>query len=119
MKCPSCSSRIEIITNAKFMITLALRKAMMCPYCKANIYKQTNHTWEYFKLIIFSIFFIGFILFLLAIILSQQIGIKSALTICFWYWVVVIVVIFAIILLNLTLISFHKMYVIVRKEKKG
>jgi DNA-directed RNA polymerase subunit RPC12/RpoP len=87
MKCPSCDSKIGMMKWGKFTVGLALRKAMPCPYCNANIYRLTNPTWEYFKLIIFVTFWIGFVLFLIALIFGRVLGYDSALIICFWFWI--------------------------------
>ena len=117
MKCPSCKSKIGMIKNSKFIIGLAFRKAMPCPYCNANIYKLTNPTWEYFKLIIFVIFWFGILLFLLAIIFGGQVGYESALVVCFWFWIIVIIVISSIILCNLTIILFYRIYIKIREKR--
>lgn len=118
MKCPSCSLKIGIINNVGFIIRLAVKKTALCPYCNINIYKQTNQTWEYFEQIFCVIFLGGFGLFLLTIIYSRQVGFKSALSICFWIWIVIVLVFFLIMLINLVLIIFNKMYVtLVNKQK--
>ena len=49
MRCPSCSKKIGMVKNTKFMIRHVLRKTTPCPHCNINIYKQMNPTWEYFK----------------------------------------------------------------------
>ena len=116
MKCPSCKSKIGMIKCSKFTIGLALRKAMPCPYCGTNIYKLANPTWEYFKLIIFVIFWFGIFLFLLAIIFGGQVGYESALIVCFWLWIIVIIVISSIILLNPAMILFYRIYIKIRKK---
>jgi len=117
MKCPSCNMKIGIIRNAKFMIRYALRKATPCPYCNINIYKQMNPTWEYLKLILYSMVLIGIIFFLLAIIFGQKIDLKSTLVICFWCWIIAVFVIFIIIFLNLVFIFFNKIYLKIIKNK--
>jgi len=109
--------KIGIIKNAKFIIRHALKKATPCPYCNINIYKQINPTWEYLKLIFFSVFLIGLIFFLLAIIFGKQVGFKSALVICFWFWIFAVGIIFSIILLNLASIFFNKIYLKIIKSK--
>jgi len=91
---------------------------MPCPFCGSTIYKQTNLTWEHFKLIFFAMFWIGLVLFLMAVVFAGQIGLKTSLLICFWYWVVVVMVFFSIILLNLAAILIFKLYRMVNKRKK-
>ncbi len=118
MKCPSCSLKIGIIKNARFIIRLAVKKTALCPYCHINIYKQTNQTWEYFEQIFFIIFLGGFGLFLLTILYSRHVGFKSALVICFWIWIAMVLVFFLIMLINLVLIIFNKMYVALANKQK-
>jgi len=115
MKCPSCNLNIGVIKSAKFTISLALRKTKPCPHCNATIYQQTNPTWEYFKLIIFVIFWFGLFLFLLAMIFGRQVGHETALIICFW--IIVIIVFTLIILYNLAVIFLHKIYIKIRDKK--
>ena len=117
MKCPSCNLNIGVIKSAKFTISLALRKSKPCPHCNATIYRQTNPTWEYFKLIIFVICWFGLFLFLLAMIFGSQVGYETALIICFWFWVFVITVLTIIILCNLTIIFLYKIYVKMRNKQ--
>jgi hypothetical protein len=117
MKCPSCKSKIGTIKCSKFIIGLALRKAMPCPYCDTNIYRLTNPTWEYFKLIIFVIFWFGIFLFLLAIIFGKQTGYESALIVSFWFWIIVIIVISSIILCNLAIIFIYRIYIKIRAKR--
>ena len=117
MKCPLCKSKIGMIKCSKFIIGLVFKKAMSCPYCDANIYRLTNPTWEYFKLIIFVIFWFGIFLFLLAMIFGRQVGYKSALIVCFWFWIIVITVISLIILCNLAIIFFYRMYIKIRAKR--
>ena len=117
MKCPSCNSKIGMMKSSKFITGLALRKAMPCPYCDTNIYRLTNPTWEYFKLIIFVTFWFGLFLFLLAMIFGRQVGYETAWIVCFWLWIIVIVVFSSIILCNLAIIFFHRTYVKIRDKK--
>ena len=117
MKCPSCKSKIGMIKCNKFIIGLAFRKAMPCPYCGTDIFKLTNPTWEYFKLIIFVIFWFGIFLFLLAMIFGRQVGYESALIVCFWFWIIVIIIISSIILCNLAIIFFYKIYIKIRAKR--
>lgn len=117
MKCPSCNLNIGVIKSAKFTISLALRKSKPCPHCNATIYQQTNPTWEYFKLIIFVIFWFGLFLFLLAMIFGRQVGHETALIICFWFWIIVIIVFTLIILCNLAVIFLHKIFNKIRDKK--
>ena len=116
MKCPSCNLNIGVIKSFKFTISLALRKSKPCPHCNATIYQQTNPTWEYFKLIIFVIFWFGIFLFLLAMIFGRQVGYESALIVCFWFWIIVIIIISSIILCNLAIICFYKIYIKIRSK---
>ena len=118
MRCSSCNSKIGMIKCSKFMIGLALKKAMPCPYCNNNIYRLTNPTWEYFKLIIFVTFWFGLVLFLVAIIFGRVLGYESALTICFWFWVLVVIIFISIILSNLAVIFSHKVYIKFRGKQK-
>ena len=119
MKCPSCNSKIGMIKSGKFTIGLALRKAMPCPYCNTTIYKLAKPTWEYFKLIIFVTFWFGLVLFLIAIIFGRVLGYESALTICFWFWILVVVIFTSIIPSNLAIIFSHKIYIKFRGRPKG
>ena len=118
MECPSCNSKIGMIKSGKFTIGLALRKAMPCPYCNTTIYKLTKPTWEYFKLIIFVTFWFGLVLFLIAIIFGLVLGYESALTICFWFWILVVIIFTSIILSNLAVIFSHKIYTKFRGRQK-
>jgi hypothetical protein len=119
MKCPSCDSKIGMIKWGKFTMGLALRKAMPCPYCNAKIYRLNNPTWEYFKLIIFVTFWIGFVLFLIALIFGRALGYDWALMICFWFWILAVLIFTSIVLFNLAVILLHKIYIKLRKKPKG
>jgi hypothetical protein len=119
MKCTACKSKIGMIKSGMFTIGLALRKAMSCPYCKTTIYRLENPTWEYFKLIIFVIFWFGLVLFLIAVIFGRVLGYKSALTICFWFWILVVIIFTSLILSNLAVIFSHKIYIKLRGRPKG
>lgn len=119
MKCPSCNSKIGFIKNLRFLVSLFSKRAEPCPYCNAIIHKQTNLVWDHFKSIFFAMFWIGVVLFLMAIIFAQQIGLKTSLLVCLWYWVVVVVVFFALIFLNLVAILIYKLYLAVNKRKNG
>lgn len=116
MKCPSCNSKIGIIKNSKFLIQLYFRTVSSCPYCSANIFKKPHPTWGYFESIFYVMLWFGIVLFLLAIIYSRHIGFKSAIVMCFWSWLVVVVVFFSIIILNLLLICFQKIYAIAKER---
>jgi len=108
MKCPACNLSIGVINSAKLAINLALRKPMPCPHCNAAINQQTNPTWEHFKFIIFVIFWLGLILFLIALLFGRQVGYESALKICFWLWIILIVVFVLIVLCDLAVIFLRK-----------
>mgnify|MGYP003975701211 CR=1 FL=1 len=110
MKCPSCNIKVGIFKNPVLWIKLGLKKVMPCPYCNIDVYKKKNTTWEYFEQFLFVIFWFGVLLFLMAIIFSRHIGFESALKTCFWLWLIVIVVFSVILLLNLILILFYKIY---------
>jgi len=110
MKCTSCNLNIGVLKSAQFTINLALRKSNQCPHCGVTIYHQTNPTLEYFKLILFVIFWFGSFLFLLAIIFGRQVGYETALIICFYFWAIVILIIALIVLCNLAAIFLHKTY---------
>lgn len=118
MNCPSCSSKIGKINSARLVLFLASRKAIACPRCNTSIYPQTNYTVEYFKLIIFVIFWIGIFLFFIAILFGQVLGYESSLIICFWFWILVIVIFTSIILCNLALILFSNRVLKFRERKK-
>ena len=119
MKCPSCNSKIGMIKSGKFTIGLALRKAMLCPYCNTTIYKLTKPIWEDIKLIIFVTFWFGLVLFLIGIIFGRALGYESALTICFWFWILVVIIFTSLILSNLAVIFSHKIYIKLRGRPKG
>ena len=119
MECSSCNSKIGMIKSGTFMIGLALRKAMPCPYSNTTIYKLTKPTWEYFKSIIFVTFWFGLVLFLIAIIFGRVLGYESALTICFWFWILVVIIFTSTILSNLAVIFSHKIYIKFRGRPKG
>ena len=118
MNCPSCNSKIGKINSARLVIFLASRKAIACPHCNTSIYPQTNHTLEYFKLIIFVLFWIGLVLFFMAILFGQVLGHESALITCFWLWILVIVIFTSIIVCNLASIFFSKMFLKFKERKK-
>ena len=117
MECPTCDFKLSILQNTKFILRYMLKKATSCPYCNATIYRQTNPTWEYLKLIFFSAFLIGVVFFFLAIIFGKQIDYKSTLIICFWFWLIGVGVIFSIVLLNVIFIFANKMYHKIIKSK--
>jgi hypothetical protein len=110
MECSSCSKKINGIQNLKFWIKFFLRKAATCPYCRTALYAKENPTREYFKLIFFTLFFFGLALFLMAMIFSRQVGFKSAVIICFWFWIIIIAVFLSTILLNWAVIGFKRVY---------
>lgn len=93
-----------------------LKLTQPCPFCNAVIHKRTNLIWEHFKLIFFAMLWIGLVLFLMAIVIARQIGLKTSLIVCFWYWAVVVVVFFTIIFLNLAIIFILKFYRTVNKR---
>ena len=75
-------------------------------------------TGEHFKLILFALLFIGVVLLCLAILFGQHIGYRTALTICFWYWIVTAAVFLGILLLNLIEILIHKMTITRQNRRK-
>jgi hypothetical protein len=110
MNCPSCKATIGLINSARLAIFLASRKAIACPHCNTSLYPQTNYTLEYFKLVIFVLFWIGLFLFLVAILFGQVLGYKSALIMCFCLWILAIAIFISIILCNLVVIILSKMF---------
>ena len=110
MNCPSCNSKIGLINSARLAIFLASRKAIPCPHCHTSLYPQTNQTLEYFKLVIFVLFWIGIFLFFAAILFGQVLGYKSALIMCFCLWILVIAIFISIIFCNLVVIILSKMF---------
>lgn len=78
--------------------------------------KETNPTWEYFKLLIFVIFLIELVLLLTAIIFGRLLGYKLALTACFWLGIIVAACFALIISANLTVIFFSKLFLNIRKR---
>lgn len=96
---------------------LSFKKDIPCPFCNVLIHKQSNLIWEYFKLIFFAMSWIGLVLFLMAIVFAQQIGLKTSLLVCFWYWVVVVAVFFSMIIINLVMILTNKLYLTAKKRK--
>ncbi len=78
--------------------------------------KETNPTWEYFKLLILVIFLIELVLLLTAIIFGRLLGYKLALTACFWLGIIVAACFALIISANLTVIFFSKLFLNIRKR---
>jgi Kef-type K+ transport system membrane component KefB len=71
--------------------------------------KETNPTWDYFKLVLFIVFLAELVLFLMAIIFGRLLGYRDALAACFWLGVV-IAGCFAIIVLSNVLFNLcHKL----------
>ena len=118
MRCPACDNEIDWFKKTKFRITLIFKHVVTCPYCKATIYIKTNRTWEYYEEFLFVFFGVGFILLLLAIIFGRHIGFKSALTTCFYFWLIVAAVFFTIFSLNLIYV-FSKRLLKMSKNNKN
>ncbi len=109
MRCPACNLKIRIMNNPGLVARFVFKKNAPCPYCHRHIFKPTNHTGEYFKLVFFSIFLIGVILILLALIFGTYVGYQSALVICFWYWMIAVVMISMVVMINLIFLGIKKM----------
>jgi hypothetical protein len=110
MKCPTCNANIDCLKRVELGASMLFRKFKQCPHCGVTIYRQNNPTWEYFKLIIFINVWFGVFLFLLAVIFGRQVGYKTALIICFWFWVLVVLVFLLIFVGNLTVIFLQKAF---------
>jgi hypothetical protein len=78
--------------------------------------KETNPTWEYFKLLVFVIFLIELVLFLIAMIFGRLLGYELTLTACFWFGLIVAACFALIISANLTVIFFSKLFSNIRKR---
>jgi len=110
MKCPTCNVNMGFLKSVELNANMLFRKFKQCPHCGVTIYRQTNPTWEYFKLISFVNIWFGVFLFLLAIIFGRQVGYKAALIICSWFWVLVVLVFLLILVGNIAVIFLQKVF---------
>ena len=79
--------------------------------------KETNPTWDYFKLLLFVLFLIELVLFFTAIIFGRVLGYKLALTACFWLGVIMAACYALIVLSNVLVIASHRLFrMIIKKE---
>lgn len=78
--------------------------------------KETNPTWEYYKSIIFVIFWIELVLFLIAIIFGRLLGYNFTLITCLWLGIIVAAVFTSIVFANLAVIFFYKAYLKIKKK---
>ncbi len=118
MKCPSCNIEIGLFKNPIIRTKLSFKKAVSCPCCKVTIYSEENTAWEYYEPFIFILFLIGSLLFFMAVIFSRHVGFKSALYICFWFWIITIAVSLVILFLNLIFVLLNRLYAWIGKGKK-
>jgi len=79
--------------------------------------KETNPTWDYFKLLLFVLFLIELILFFIAIIFGRVLGYDLALTACFWLGVIIAACYALIALSNVLVIISHKLFRMNIKKK--
>jgi len=79
--------------------------------------KDTNPTWDYFKLLLFVLFLIELVLFFMAIIFGRVLGYDLALTACFWLGVIMAACYVLITLSNVLVIISHKLFWMIIKRK--
>ena len=78
--------------------------------------KETNPTWEYFRLLLFVLFLIELVLFFLAIIFGRILGYDLAFVSCFWFGVIIAGCFTIIVLFNMLVILFHKILRMIMKK---
>ena len=79
--------------------------------------KETNPTWDYFKLLLFVLFLIELVLFFMAIIFGRLLGYDLALTACFWLGVIIAACYALIVLSNVHVMISHKLFRMIIKKK--
>jgi len=79
--------------------------------------KETNPTWDYFKLLLFVLFLIELVLFFMAIIFGRLLGYDLALTACLWLGVIMAACYALIVLSNMLVIVSHKFFCMIIKKK--
>jgi len=72
--------------------------------------KETNPTWDYFKLLLFVLFLAELALFFMAIIFGRLIGYDWALIACVWLGVIVAACFLLIVLINLLVVFYQKIF---------
>jgi hypothetical protein len=78
--------------------------------------RETNPTWDYFKLLLFVVFLTELVLFLMGVIFGRLLGYSWAFMACFWLGVVVAACYGLIVLANMLLIACQKVFRMIKKS---
>jgi hypothetical protein len=80
--------------------------------------RLTNPTWDHFKILLFVLFLIELVLFSMALIFGRLLGYEETLTACFWLGVIVAVCYASLVLVNVLIILFHKVFLGLRRHQR-
>jgi hypothetical protein len=78
--------------------------------------RLTNPTWDHFKILLFVLFLIELVLLSMALIFGRLQGYGATLRACFWLGVIVAVCYASLVLANVLLIVFHKLFIRLRRR---
>ena len=81
-----------------------------------SLEKETNPTWDYFKLLLFILFLIELALFFMAILFGRLLGYDLALTACFWIGVIVAASFGLIVLSNVFVIVCRRVFRMIKEK---
>ena len=90
---------------------------MPCPYCRTLIYQKRHRAWDYYEQFIFIAVLFGVLLLLLTAIFGRHIGYHSALITSFGFWLVLLSVFAVILVLNLIVVVFLRIFSHAKKER--
>jgi len=80
--------------------------------------KNTNPTWEHFKLLIFVLFLCELVLFLLAIIFGRVVGYKYTFAASFLFGFIVALCYALIVFANVVIIWLQKAFLNIKKRRE-
>ena len=81
--------------------------------------KNTNPTWDHFKLVLFVVFLSELVVFFMAIIFGKAIGYDLTMEACFWFGAVLAGCFALIVLGNLALIALLRVFRLVKEKSRG
>jgi len=80
--------------------------------------RLTNPTWDHFKILLFVLFLIEFVLLSMALIFGRLLGYGATLTACFWLGVIVAGCYASLVLANVLIILFHKLFLGLKRYRR-